>query len=373
MIDYILPIRCAACSLEAHEGLVSYLGSLTPLARIVVADSSAGDVAAIHAERFDGVAAHRQVDEDLRSRNGKVAGVRTGLRYSSNDRVVIADDDVRYTPASLRAVAGALDRCDLVIPQNVFPLDDLPWHARWDTARSLLNRAVGTDYPGTLAMRRSAFDAIGGYDGDVLFENLELIRTIAAAGGLVDRRPDLYVLRLPPSATRFVEQRVRQAYDDLARPSRLSIALATVPLGVAAVRGRRWGLLLAGAAAAIGLAETGRRRNGGRAHIPATTSLFAPLWMVERGICAWAAVASRVLLGGCAYRGAIIRRAATPRRVLRRRLRGRLHATHRTAAWSSNGHSGTAAPPLGAGPPPSRPRPRAVRRRGRGRAPIGTR
>ena len=348
MIDYVLPIRCEACAPGAHDALIAYLATLSSSVRIVVADGSAVSVAAMHAERLAAVATHLPVDEDFRSRNGKVAGVRTGLRHSWNERVIVADDDVRYTPATLQAVADALEHADLVIPQNVFPPDDQPWHARWDTARSLLNRAAGTDYPGTLAIRRSAYDAIGGYDGDVLFENLELIRTVEAAGGVVDRRPDLFVLRLPPSSERFIEQRIRQAYDDFARPTRLGLALATVPLCVTAMRARRWDLLLGGAAATIALAEVGRRRHGATAHIPVTTSLFAPFWMLERGICSWLAVASRLLLGGCRYRGTLIRRAATPRRVLRRRLRGQLHASHRTAAWSSSGRTGTTAPPFAA-------------------------
>ena len=348
MIDYVLPIRCDSCPLDAHDALVAYLATLSSSARIIVADGSPGAVAAVHGRRFGVVATHRRVDEDLRSRNGKVTAVRTAMRYSCNERVVIADDDVRYTPDSLRAVARALDEAALVIPQNVFPRDHMPWHARWDTARSLLNRAVGTDYPGTLAIRRSAFDAIDGYDGNVLFENLELIRTVGAAGGVVRARPDLFVLRLPPSPRRFWEQRVRQAYDDFARPSRLMLALATIPLVVSTMSKRRWRFLALGAVASIALAEVGRRRNGAASYVPASTPLFAPGWMFERGVCAWLAVASRIVLGGCRYRGVIIRQAATPRRVLRRRLRGRLHASHRTTAWSSNARTGTVEPRLDA-------------------------
>ncbi len=348
MIDYVLPIRCESCPPGSHDALVAYLDTIGSSARIIVADGSPDAVAATHVQLFGVVASHCRVDEDLRSRNGKVAAVRTAMRYSTHERVVIADDDVRYTPDSLRAVACALDEADLVIPQNVFPRDQMPWHARWDTARSLLNRAVGTDYPGTLAIRRSAFDAMGGYDGDVLFENLELIRTVGAAGGVVRARPDLFVLRLPPTSRTFWEQRVRQAYDDFARPSRLVLALATVPLLVAAVGRRRWHLLAQGLLVSTALAEVGRRRDGAVAYVPASAPLFAPAWMLERGICAWLAVASRIVLGGCRYRGGIIRRAATPRRVLRRRLRGRLHATRRTVASSSIARTGTAAPRLDA-------------------------
>ena len=148
---------------------------------------------------------------------GKVSGVRTGVRLASHEKVVIADDDVRYDPAALRRVAQLLESHDLVRPQNYF--SRLPWHARWDTARTLLNRCLGRDYPGTLAVRRSRLLAMGLYDGDVLFENLELIRTVRAHGGSTVAPLDLYVARVPPSAAHFWGQRTRQAYDDFALPA----------------------------------------------------------------------------------------------------------------------------------------------------------
>jgi hypothetical protein len=349
VIDYVLPIRCETCVPGAHDALITYLAALAADARVIVADGSPVAVAKVHADRFGSLVVYRRVEEDLRSLNGKVAGVRTGLRHATAERVIIADDDVRYTPNALRIVAGALDRCDLVIPQNVFPDEPMPWHARWDTARSLLNRAIGTDYPGTLAIRRSAFLAIGGYDGNVLFENLELIRTVQAAGGRVSARPDLYVSRLAPSTERFVEQRIRQAYDDFARPARMAISLAVVPATVVAIGRRRWGRLLTSVLATVAFAELGRRRAGGTAYVHRSTPLFAPVWILERGVCSWLAIGSRLVLGGCSYRGTIIQRAATPRRVLRRQLQGRLHASRRTGVWSVNGRTDTAERPLAAG------------------------
>src|SRR5205085_6247973 len=130
-----------------------------------------------------------------------VAGVHTGVAAARHERVVLADDDVRYGPEQLARVAALLEAHDLVQPQNVF--DPLPWHARWDTARTLLNRALGADFPGTLGVRRSRFIAMGGYSGDVIFENLELIRTVEASGGTTLSALDLYVRRLPPTSARF--------------------------------------------------------------------------------------------------------------------------------------------------------------------------
>jgi hypothetical protein len=209
---------------------------------------------------------------------------------------------------------------DLVRPQNFF--DPLPWHARWDTARTLLNRAFGSDHPGTLGVRRAFLDRIGGYDGDVLFENLELVRTVTAAGGRVLDAPDMYVRRLPPSVGRFLEQRPRQAYDDLAQPLRLALFLALGP-SLAAIARRRPQALLAVATVSIFAAEVGRIRHEGARVFDRLSPLFAPVWVIERACLVWVAIVSRFGRGGCLYAGQVIRRAANPPRELRRRLRAR--------------------------------------------------
>jgi hypothetical protein len=191
-----------------------------------------------------------------------------------------------------------------------------------DTARTLLNRSIGADFPGTLAVRRSSLLASGGYDGDVIFENLELMRTIRAAGGTVLSPLDLYVARRPPSAEHFVSQRVRQAYDDFAIPARMAIWLAVLPaLASALNRGDRRGPVAA-ASCAVALAELGRRRAGGRRHFPATSSLLAPLWILERATSSWLALRERVLHGGVRYGEAVVPRAASSMRRLRTRFSG---------------------------------------------------
>jgi hypothetical protein len=241
-----------------------------------------------------------------------------GLRLASHEAVIIADDDVRYELTALKRAIQLLDKVDLVRPQNYF--QPLPWHARWDTARTLLNRAIGADFPGTLAVRRSMLLAVGGYDSDVVFENLELIRTICAAGGLVETPLDLYVRRLPPSTKHFLEQRARQAYEDFAIPTRMICWLAILPALVSFPRHRRK-ILLALSGGSIAVAEGGRRRSGGRNVFPLASSVLAPAWLLERGVCAWLAVLARLRYGGLRYRDTVIFTAANSTRTLRKRMR----------------------------------------------------
>jgi hypothetical protein len=277
---------------------------------VLVVDGSPSDVFAAHRAVWSELRLrHLSPDADLRCLNGKVAGVLTGLRCATAERVVIADDDVRWDDAGLRRAAALLDEAELVRPQNYF--DPVPWHACWDTSRTLVNRALGADYPGTLAVRRSVVLDAGGYDGDVLFENLELIRTVRRVGGRERNAVDLYVARRPPSLRRFLSQRVRQAYDDFALPARMAIALSLLPTATWLCVSHHTAVLAVRAALGIGLAELGRRRSGGASVFPVAASALAPLWIGERAVCAWLAVASRCVLGGCHYRGQVIRRAAS--------------------------------------------------------------
>ena len=319
---YVLPIRREHS--EGIIGLAGYLHGLPEEVEVVVVDGSPPRAFEVHAAQLKPSSGtgrpvvHVPPDPDLLTPNGKVGGVLTGVRRASHERIVIADEDVRYEALSLARVILALDTAHVVRPQNYF--DPLPWHARWDTARSLLNRLAGGDWPGTLGVRRSALLATRGYEGDVMFENFELVRTVRAAGGSETVPLDLFVRRSPPTVRQFWSQRIRQAYDELARPLRLISFLAVLPLaGVLAVRGRRSALVTC-LVALVGLAEAGRRRGDGRTVFPPTTALFAPAWVAERAACVWLAVGARLLLGGIPYRGSVLRHAATPMRRLRRRV-----------------------------------------------------
>ena len=310
--EYVLPLRWDDDGELAD--LTAYLQQLSRWTPVTVVDGSPAELFAAHADAWTGLVHHLR-PEPWPGANGKVAGVVTGVRAARSERVVIADDDVRYDRPALKRVLGLLDRADVVRPQNVF--SPMPWHARWDTGRTLLNRALWADYPGTFGLRRSTFLAMGGYDGDVLFENLEMLRTVRAAGGTEVRAHDVFVVRRPPSATHFWSQRVRQAYDDLAQPWRLAGDLAVWPFLLHALARRRLRRPALAVLAVVATAEAGRRRRSGRTAFPPTAALWAPVWVVERGTCAWLALGARVRHGGVSYGGGRLRVAAHSPRQLR--------------------------------------------------------
>ncbi|MEO8578499.1 MAG: glycosyltransferase [Gemmatimonadales bacterium] len=311
-ITYVLPIRAAvpSVSLEFRD----YLGWVAARAEVIVVDGSSADVFAAHEAAWGDLVVHVAPHNDLATDMGKVGGVLTGIRIASNEHIVIADDDVRYDGESLHAVVESLGQAAVARPQNFF--DPLPWHAKWDTSRALLNRVFGGDWPGTLGVRGSVLHATGGYDGSVMFENLELVRTVQSAGGTEALLPGVYVRRLPSTAAHFWSQRIRQAYDEFARPARLVLQLVLLPAILFGMVMNQWIILGIAIVFSVLLAEIGRRKAGGARIFPATTPFFAPLWLAERAVCSWLALGTRVFIGGVRYNGTVLRRAATPTSIL---------------------------------------------------------
>ncbi|WP_062344265.1 glycosyltransferase family 2 protein [Novosphingobium sp. CCH12-A3] len=312
--SYVLPIAAATPQLRALTGYLKRLGRV--MEDVIVVDGSPGEVFDAHARAWSGAVRH--IRPAYRTTNGKVGGVMTGVRAARHEHVIVADDDVRYRRAQLARMLALLHTHEVVRPQNIFR--PLPWHARWDTARSLLNRLAGGDWPGTLGVRRSILLDAGGYSGDVLFENLEMVRTVRAAGGREAVPLDLFVERRPPPARHFLSQRVRQAYDEWARPARFAAQLALLPGGLLLSLVGGPFALGAAAAGSVAVAELGRRKAGGRTAFAPSSAFWAPVWLAERAVTSWMALGTGLFLGGVRYRTTRLRHAATPRARLEQKV-----------------------------------------------------
>ena len=300
---YLLPIRRATFSpIEARE-LAVYFSTLNDAGcDVLVIDGSPAPVFREHAEVWRGVCRHEQVDRSFGYLNDKVNGIHTGMRLASIEKIVLADDDVRYTAAEIERVCELLDKFDVVRPQNY--LSPLPWWARMEAARMLINRATlrTGDYPGTCAFRRSVMLRVGPYDGDVLFDNEEIIRHFARAGATISYATNLFVRKRPPTFHKWIEQRPRQAYEDFGLRGKtalfLSLPIFAVWIGVAFGWKSFLASLLMVAIAAVALAAAGRSRGAASHYFSKSVCFFAPFWILERSMSTYWALYWHFTRGG---------------------------------------------------------------------------
>jgi hypothetical protein len=284
---YLLPIRRTRFSAVEAAELADYFRSLGDAGRdVLVIDGSPVPVFAQNHEAWRPVCRHEQVDRSFGYLNDKVNGIHTGVNLAATEQIILADDDIRYTPSEIDRVCELLDNFEVVRPQNF--LSPLPWWARMEAARMLINRATlrTADYPGTCAFRRATMFRVGQYDGDVLFDNEEIIRHFAHAGATVTYATNLFVRKRPPGFRKWIEQRPRQAYEDFGLRAKTALFFS-LPI-LAALIGYAFGFkaflfyLLGLSVIAFALAAVGRYRGTASQYFPWSVCFFAPLWILER-------------------------------------------------------------------------------------------
>jgi hypothetical protein len=277
---------------------------------VIVVDGSPPEVFDEHARAWAAVCRHVPVDKRYKYLNGKVNGVHTGVDLASHERIVLADDDIRYTSDDIARACELLERHEMVRPQNY--LTPLPWWARTESARMLVNRGAlrAGDYPGTCAFRRSTCLRVGHYDGDVLFDNEEIVRHFALKGADVLCATDFFVLKRPPTFDKWLEQRPRQAYEDFVMRAKTLLFASLVPAALALALFADGSALLAFAAvvtlASMLVALRGLLRDRAYGFFPAWTVLYAPLWVLERALSVYWAFYWRVRYGGYPFGAALL-------------------------------------------------------------------
>jgi hypothetical protein len=308
-LTYLLPIRRSTFNPTEIAEIRDYVETLRPaVGEILIVDGSPREVFQAHASVWGPVARHVRADNRYGYLNGKVNGIHTGLAVSEYDKTVVADDDIRFTPGDIARMDEALDRWEVVRPQNYLGFapaapHQLPWWALLEAGRMLMNRGwlKTGDYPGTCGFRKSTFRRVGPYDGDVLFDNEEIIRHFASSGASVFYATDFFILKRPPTLKKWWEQRPRQAYEDFVMRFKTALSLVLIPslilslaIGHPAVFAA---ILLTMAALSWIIAARGRR---GRAadFFSRSAVLAAPVWVLERAASVWVAVYWRLLHGG---------------------------------------------------------------------------
>jgi len=299
---YLLTIRRVRFAADEAGRFRDYFRMLADAGcEVLVVDGSPREVFDAHGEAWLGACRHAPVDPQYKYLNGKVNGIHTGVALAAHERIILADDDIRYTPDDVRRMARLLDSSEMVRPQNyLWPLP--PW-ARTEAARMLVNRAWirEGDYPGTLGVRRGAMRRLGHYDGDVLFDNEEIVRHFRAHGAGSAYARDFFVLKRPPGFRKWIEQRPRQAYEDFVMRAKTAFFAALPPaLVLLWLAAGWWSALAATAAVACGavlLAAFGLG-DGAARFFPPWLCLYAPLWVGERAVSTYWAFYWRVARGG---------------------------------------------------------------------------
>ena len=310
---YLLPIRRPVFSEKEANALADYFRILCAAGcEVLVIDGSLTPVFAAHGRVWSPFCRHEPVDRRFGYLNDKVNGVHTGVALAMQSQIILADDDIRYDPRQIAEICGRLQRFDVVRPQNF--LQPLPWWALMEASRMLINRATlrAADYPGTCAFRREAMLLAGEYDGDVLFDNEEIIRHFICEGLSINYANDLFVRKNAPPFRKWLEQRARQAYEDFPLRVKTIIFASVLPLALLA-----WALggfkafsffVVVLGAGSMTLAVLGRARGGARDFFPRRACAFAPLWIVERALSTYWAIGWFLLRGGYPFGERLLRK-----------------------------------------------------------------
>ncbi|MEY2485605.1 MAG: hypothetical protein QOH39_1253 [Verrucomicrobiota bacterium] len=324
---YLMPIRRTVFDTAAATQLRAYFDLVQPsVAQIVIVDGSPPDIFAQHQQIWAGTARHEPVDRSFGFLNDKVNGIHTGVRLAETAEIILADDDIRYTNREIEEIAAVLKRFDVVRPQNYLgpaagsnhdprgPGYTLPWWAKMEAARMLINRAtlLAADYPGTCAFRREAMLRAGPYDGDVLFDNEEIIRHFARSGARICYANDLFVRKCPAGFQKWIEQRPRQAFEDFGLRAKTILFAAIIPcilfLGILAGSKAMFAFLFLIALLSTLLAAVGRAQGEARQFFPAHLCLFAPLWILERSLSTYWAFYWYLRKGGYPFGDRLLRK-----------------------------------------------------------------
>jgi hypothetical protein len=283
--SYVVVAETATTSADELRKLANYLSTLG-LAEVdvVVLDPSPRLQFDLNARILRWVGRHIAVRPEHCSPSGTVDLVRAALDVAGCEKVIVAAEDVRYTPEAIGQLCDLLDLHEVVEPQDY--LDPLPWWGGIDAARILVHRGIEPqpDHGATFGFRRTAVRSLRQIGAADLHDGQA--RRLAAVGAEVYPAAEVFVRRQPGQLAEWMTERPRQAGDDFMLPMKSAFFFSLVPLlTLLAVLGD---LRLAGSYASViafaSVALAIRGRSGAGAFFPLRAVLFAPLWIFERSV-----------------------------------------------------------------------------------------
>lgn len=220
--------------------------------------------------------------------------VRAAATLAACEKIIVAAEDVRYTPEAIGQLCDLLDMHEVVEPQDY--LDPLPWWGGIDAGRILVHRAIDgqPDHGATFAFRRTALRALRGWAA--LDANDDPVRQLTSIGAEVFSASGVFVRRQPGALDEWLERQPRIASRDFTLPMKTAFFFSIFPLLV--LLGLLGGMQIAtGYACLIAFATIAlavRGRIGAAAFFPLHACLFAPLWVFERSLSVYWALYRKV-------------------------------------------------------------------------------
>ncbi|MBV8519393.1 MAG: hypothetical protein JO197_18520 [Acidobacteria bacterium] len=283
--SYVAILEHAAASGSELRDLATYLSTLgVANCDVIILDASPRLQFELNGRILRWVGRHVAVRPEFRTPGGATDITRAAAALAACEKVIVAADDVRYTPEAIGQLCDLLDAHEVVEPQDY--LEPLPWWGGIDAGRILVHRGIEPqpDHGATYAFRRSTVRAMRALGSSEVYD--DQVRRLAAVGAEVHAATDVFVRRQPAPLGDWLSARPRLAGDDFALPMKTAFFFSLMPmlLLLAAAGGLRLAGGYAGviAMATIGLALRGRA--GAAAFFPLRAALFAPLWVFERSV-----------------------------------------------------------------------------------------
>ena len=276
--------------------LAAYLSGLAVAGcEVVVVDASPASVFETNDRVLRWVSRHVAARPRHRSFSGTIDVVRTAIDVSTCDKIIVAEENVRYDSEAIDSVCELLDTHEVVEPQDYF--DPLPWWIGIEAGRMLVHRGVEPlpDHGATFGMRKSTVRGIRGVD--VAWSNSDdPVRHLTSQGAEVFSACDVFVRRMPPPLHDWLRDRPKQAGDDFAMPVKTAFFFALLPMAMllAVIGGIRLAGGYAGAIALSSLVLAIRGRAGNATFFPLRACFSAPLWVLERSISVYWALLQKV-------------------------------------------------------------------------------
>lgn len=210
--------------------VASVLDQTRPPDEVIVVDDGSDDLGAEAITTF--VAERRSpvpVKVERQTNQGQSAARNAGVRLATGDLIAFCDQDDRWTPTHLEVLAGRLESAPLDVAWVYSDFDEVDTAGRLVTRGYRARHGVASDLrsvdqviahdlmvlPSASVLRRSAFDAVGGFDPELSgYEDDDLyLRVFRAGYRIVGVADSLALYRVHPQGSSaspaFQRSRVR--------------------------------------------------------------------------------------------------------------------------------------------------------------------